>query len=434
MWFKGEGQLSRRGFLKSACLLVVTPFLSSCAEATARGSFLNLLPEQKEIEIGRAYIPYAVEEWDGLYPEEEVQAYIRTVGLALVKQVDRKLPYQFYVVNSSKVNAFALPGGPVMLTRGLFLRLGSESELASVLAHELGHINARHHARFLEKQFGINLLLSIGSLLLGDKPYGQALLQFSQIGAGLMTLKFSRDQEREADRYGILYTYKAGYDPAGMIRVFEIFRSMEREGRPPEWLSTHPLPETRIREVSREIEKLKPSGAFIADTQDFQRVKSKLKETQASFEEFDKGKRAFGERNYRTALEHFRRAAEIYPENYPARAYMAYLLAKEGRVVEAERQSLWALQIRQEVFLTNYVHGYVKFAQGEYQTSLKYLQKANQLIPDHPSTHYYLGRNYEALGHRSKAVEHYRLALELSEGKAPWAEDARERLRKLGGI
>ncbi|MEN3029025.1 MAG: M48 family metalloprotease [Aquificaceae bacterium] len=426
--------LSRRRFLRFTCFLTVAPFLSSCAGATARGSLLNLLPEQKEIEIGRAYIPYAVEESDGLYPEGEVQEYTKAVGLALAKQADRKLPYQFYVVNSSKVNAFALPGGPVMVTRGLFLRLASESELASVLAHELGHINARHHARFLEKQFGINLLLNIGSLLLGDKPYGQLLLQFGQIGAGLLTLKFSRDQEREADRYGILYTYKAGYDPASMIRVFEMFKSMEKGGRPPEWLSTHPLPETRIKEVNREIEKLRLSGAFIKDTQDFQRVKSKLTETQPSFEEFDRGKRAFAERNYRTALEHFKRAVEAYPENYPARAYMAYLLAKEGRTAEAERQSLWALQIRQEVFLTNYVHGYVKFKQGEHQTSLRYLQKANQLIPDHPSTHYYLGRNYEALGHRAKAIEHYRLALELSGGKAYWAEDARERLRKLGGI
>ena len=322
----------------------------------------------------------------------------------------------------------------LLITRGLLLRLNSEGELASVLGHELGHINARHHARFLEKQFGLNLLLNIGALLVGDKPYGQALLQFGQVGAGLLSLKFSRDQEREADQLGILYTYRAGYDPNSIIGVFEMFKSMERGGRPPEWLSTHPLPETRIAEAKGEIQKLRPQGAFITDTQDFQRMKAKLLKTQPSFEEFKKGSKAFSNRDYSLALTHFQRAVELYPENYVARAYMAYILANERRLEEAERQSRLALETMPDVFLTNYVYGYVKFFQRENEESLRYLQRARQLIPDHASTHYYLGRNYEAMGQVSKAVEHYRTALELSQGKAEWASDAEERLRRLGGM
>ncbi|MCS6957178.1 MAG: M48 family metalloprotease [Aquificaceae bacterium] len=426
--------VSRRTFLKSACLLATGIYLPSCAVASRGSTFLNLLPEEKEIEIGKAYVPYAIEEFDGLYPDKDVQNYVRNLGNFLARGVERKLPYQFYVVNSSQINAFALPGGPVMITRSLLSRLGSESELAAVLSHELGHINARHHARFLEKQFGLSLLLNLGSFLLGDKPYGRALLQFGQIGAGLLALKFSRDQEREADRYGIVYVYRAGYDPLGMVRVFELFKSMERGGRPPEWLSTHPLPDSRIAEVKREIERLKPHGSLVTDTQDFQTIKAKLLKTQPSFELFDRGKKAFGDRNYRTALEHFQRALELYPDNYVARAYMAYILATENRLLEAERSSRLALGVMPHVFLTNYVHGYVKFFQRDYQESLQYLQKANQLIPDHASTHYYLGRNYEALGQIAKAIEHYKTALELSQGKASWAEDARERLRRLGGV
>ncbi len=413
-------------------IIVLLSTLLSCADVSARRPFLNLLPESREIEIGKAYVPYAIEEFDGLYPDKEVQEYVRSVGRALVKHTERRLPYEFYVVNSSLINAFALPGGPVMITRGLLLRLNSEGELASVLGHELGHINARHHARFLEKQFGLNLLLNIGALLVGDKPYGQALLQFGQVGAGLLSLKFSRDQEREADQLGILYTYRAGYDPNSIIGVFEMFKSMERGGRPPEWLSTHPLPETRIAEAKGEIQKLRPQGAFITDTQDFQRMKAKLLKTQPSFEEFKKGSKAFSNRDYSLALTHFQRAVELYPENYVARVYMAYILANERRLEEAERQSRLALETMPDVFLTNYVYGYVKFFQRKNEESLRYLQRARQLIPDHASTHYYLGRNYEAMGQVSKAVEHYRTALELSQGKAEWASDAKERLRRLG--
>ena len=422
--------LSRRDFLKTSGILAAAYLLPSCAGASSRGTFLNLLPEQKEIEIGKSYVPYAIEEFDGLYPDREVQNYVGDIGLRLASKAERKLPYEFYLVNSSQINAFALPGGPVMVTRGLVLKLNSESELANVLAHELGHINARHHARFLEKQFGLSLLLNIGALLLGDKPYAQALLQFGEIGAGLLTLKFSRDQEREADRYGLVYAYRAGYDPMGMIRVFELFKSMERS-RPPEWLSTHPLPETRIVEARKIIENLKPTGGLITDTEDFQRVKAKLVSTQGSFEEFERGKKAFENKNTRLAIEHFGRALEIYPQNYMARVYIAYILANEGRVVEAEKNSEMAISIMPKVFSTNYVHGYVKFLKRDYQESLNYLQRASQLIPNHASTHYYLGRNYEALGNRAKAAEHYRIALELSQGKAPWAEDARERLRRL---
>lgn len=407
--------------------------LPACASVSGR-NFLTLLPEQKEIEIGKAYLPYVVEEFDGLYPDREVQEYVRVVGVGLARQTERKLPYEFHVVNSSVMNAFALPGGPVVITRGLLMKLGSESELAAVLAHELGHINARHHARFLEKQFGLSLLLGLGALFLGDRPYGQLLVQFGQVGAVLLSLKFSRDQEREADRYGLTYLHRSGYDPEGMIRVFELFKSLERGGRPPEWLSTHPLPENRIVQARQEIQKLNLTGTLLKDTQEFHRVKSNLARTQASFEEFDKGKKAYTRRDYQLALESFRRALETYPENYPARAYTALLLAEEGRLEEAERHSTTALQTMPEVFLTNYVQGFVDFKKANYQTSLRYMQKANRLIPDHASTHYYLGRNYQALGSRGKAVEHYRLALELSQGRAPWAEDARERLRRLGGL
>ncbi len=428
---------TQRGYIIKGMRLIIILLLStllSCADVSARRPILNLLPEGREIEIGKAYVPYAIEEFDGLYPDREMQEYIRSVGRALVKHTERKLPYEFYVVNSSQINAFALPGGPVMITRGLLMKLNSESELASVLGHELGHINARHHARFLEKQFGLSLLLNIGALLVGDKPYGQALLQFGQVGAGLLSLKFSRDQEREADQLGILYTYRAGYDPNGIIGVFEMFKSMEKRGRPPEWLSTHPLPETRIAEAKAQIQRLRPQGAFVQDTEDFRRLKEKLAKTQPSFEEFERGKKAFSNNNLRLALEHFQRAVELYPENYVARAYMAYVLAKGQRLDESERHSKRALDTMSDVFLTNYVYGYVKFLEGDYQESLRFLQRANNLIPDHASTHYYLGRDYEALGQRSRAIEHYKTALELSQGKAEWAQDARERLRRLGGM
>ncbi|MFN3813798.1 MAG: M48 family metalloprotease [Aquificaceae bacterium] len=409
-------------------------FLFGCASAvnSTEKPLFTLLPEDKEVEIGKSYIPYAIEENDGLYPDQSVQDYIKSLGQEIAKYTPRRLPYQFFVVNSENVNAFALPGGPVFVTRGLLLKLNNESELVGVLAHELGHINARHHAKFLEKMYAMDLLFSIGSLLISDKPYGQALLQFGQIGGQLLTLKFSRDQEREADKLGVIYSLKAGYDPQGLVYVFETFKSMEK-AKAPEWLLTHPLPQSRIKEVGREIEEIRPSGYLISDSEDFQGIKKIVKGTEVSFEEFYKGKRAYEQKSFQTALSHFIKAIESYDKNYEAYLYMAYILAQEGKVKEALLYSNRAYSIMPKVFSTNYMHGLVLFRAGGHRESIHHLEEAKGLIPDYPDTYYYLGRDYEVLGNVRKAIENYRTAIELAHGKRPWVDDAQERLRRLGG-
>lgn len=235
--------------------------------------FLSAVSEEYEVQIGKRELPTVINQLGGPFPDERVQSYVRQVGMSLAKSAPRKLPYQFYVANSPAINAFALPGGPVVITRGLLANLKSESELAAVLAHELGHINARHHAKFLERQLGLSLAIGIGSVIAGDSKIGQIALQAGQIGAQLLALKYSREQEIEADRLAIDYMRASGYDPHGLIRVFETLKSMERSS-PPEWLSTHPLTQNRIKIATQYISQQPPSGQFISDSEEFQRVRS----------------------------------------------------------------------------------------------------------------------------------------------------------------
>lgn len=401
-----------------------------CAPTISNGDLFNILPEDKEIEIGNSYIPYAIEENDGLYPDKRVQDYVRSVGMIIARHTPRKLPYKFFVVNSDTINAFALPGGPVFITRGLLLKLNSESELAGVLGHELGHINARHHAKFLEKMYAMNILFNIGAAIVADKPYAQALLQFGQIGGKLLALKFSRDQEKQADELGTLYALKAGYDPNGLLGVFETFKKMEK-GNSPEWLQTHPLPESRIKDVEREIESIKPSGSLIYDSDEFHRIKGLLKEMEGSYREFYAGKKAYQQKNYPEALSHFKKAVELYDENYEAHLYIAYILANTGDVSQALAHAEKAYRIMPDVFSANYIYGFALFKAGRYSESVQKLERAKKLIPDDADTYYYAGRDYEALGDFSKAIDNYKNAIDLSGGKAPWTADAKERLRRL---
>ncbi|MFN3568236.1 MAG: M48 family metalloprotease, partial [Caldimicrobium sp.] len=179
--------LRRRDFLKilGYCLGGALAFIPNDFYNKEAQAFIKLISTEKEIELGKLYTPSSIDEFEGLYPEDEVQSYIKSLGEKLARQSPRQMPFQFYLVNSEIVNAFALPGGPVVITRGIFLTLENEDELAGILGHEIGHIERRHHASFIEKQFALSLILQIGSLILPQNLTGEALFQLGKISAGL---------------------------------------------------------------------------------------------------------------------------------------------------------------------------------------------------------------------------------------------------------
>ena len=408
--------------------LLFFSFLTCCTQQS--NGFITLISQEKEIELGKFYLPVSLEEFEGLYPEEEVQIYLQNLGKRLAQNAVRKMPYQFYLVNSDVVNAFALPGGPVVITRGIFLTIESESELAGILAHEIGHIERRHHVRFVEKQFALNLLLQVGSLFLPQNLSGELLFQLAQISTGLLTLKFSRDQEKEADETGFLLLVKSGYSPEGMLKVFERFKAMEKS-RPPEWLSTHPLPDTRIKEWKENLKKINPTGAFIKNTSSFEKVLARLKSTSPSFEEVKRGKEALKDKNYSKAESHFLKALELYPKNIPALLYLSRLKMKEGNYLAAREYALKIINYNPNLFSGYYLAGLSEFNTGNYKASLNYLEKAKTLIPFEGSTYYYLGRNYENIQNYAKALENYKTALEIGPKNAPWYPDCYRRYQRL---
>ncbi len=394
---------------------------------------LEILPEEKEIELGKLYLPAVIDEYEGFYPEKEVQEYIQTLGKKLAKASTRKVPFQFVLVNSEKVNAFALPGGPIVITRGIFLTLEEEDELAGVLAHEIGHIEKRHHAKFMEKQLALTLLLQIGSLFLPENLSGELLFQLGRISASLLTLKFSRDQEKEADAEAFRILIQTKYSPEGMLKVFQRFKEMEKS-RPFEWLSTHPLPETRIQEWQRNLEKYRPTGEFIKGASKFLEIKNHLLSTKLSFEEVQKGKMALKEKNYSLAESHFLKALELYPKNIPSLLALAQLKLKEENLALAQHYALLAIKYNPELFLAHLLGGMAEFGLKNWEKSLGYFEKAEKLIPFYGISYYYQGRIYENLGNSYKALEKYKRALELGPKKASWYPDCQSRYQRLKAL
>ncbi|MGH9360577.1 MAG: M48 family metalloprotease [Thermoanaerobaculia bacterium] len=245
----------------SAALLALALGAAACSTNPATGKRqLAMMGQGQEIEMGRQ-ADQEIQAAMGLYPDEEVQAYVARLGKELAAKSERPdLPWTFRVLDDPVVNAFALPGGYVYVTRGLMTHLTSEAELASVLGHEIGHITGRHTVERLSKAQLASIGLAVGMILQPElRNYGD----LAQAGLQLLFLKYSRDDEREADALGLRYLAAGNYDPREMVEVFDVLRrvsAQQEQGRIPGWLATHPTPEDRIKEISTLVAQLPAAG------------------------------------------------------------------------------------------------------------------------------------------------------------------------------
>jgi predicted Zn-dependent protease len=227
-------------------------FLASCAVNPATGGRqLTLMTEGQEIQIGRDADPDIVASM-GLYPDEALQAYVQDLGHQLAARSERpNLPWTFRVLDDPVINAFALPGGYIYVTRGILAYLDSEAELAGVLGHEIGHVTARHSVNQISRAQVAQLGLGVGMIL---APELQRFEGLASASLGLLFLKFGRDDERQADQLGVRYMGRLGYDPAQLSGVMGMLGRVtrgEEGGGTPEWLSTHPNPENREEAILR---------------------------------------------------------------------------------------------------------------------------------------------------------------------------------------
>jgi predicted Zn-dependent protease len=231
---------------------------AACAVNPATGRRqISLVPEGSEVEIGRQADREIVASI-GLYDDAEAQAYVSALGKKLAASSERpNLPWSFKVVDDPTVNAFALPGGFIYVTRGLMTHLQSEAELVAVLGHEIGHVTARHGADQMTKAQLANIGLGVGAIVTGRED----IVGMASQGLQLLFLKYGRDDERQADDLGLRYLIRGGYDPQPMVEVLDTLERVSAAqgggGRLPTWLSTHPAPGDRRSWAQAKIAELK---------------------------------------------------------------------------------------------------------------------------------------------------------------------------------
>ncbi len=234
------------------CLCVV-----ACVKNPVTGKRqLALMSESQEIAMGQESHPQVLSEF-GSVDDAALQEYFSGISNTLAKASHRPdLPWHFTIVDSPVVNAFAVPGGYVYLTRGIIEHMNNEAEMAGVVGHEIGHITARHSVTQISQGQLMNLGLGLGTIFSSRFRQVGGL---AQMGLQVLMLKYSRDHERQSDQLGLEYMAKCGYDPEEMSKFFQVFVGMREEtGQSiPNWLSSHPSPPDRIQRTSAEGARLK---------------------------------------------------------------------------------------------------------------------------------------------------------------------------------
>jgi predicted Zn-dependent protease len=244
--------------LRSPLALIALAGALACATNPATGKRqFNLMSEAQEISAGQEADAQVKKEM-GIYNDPNLQEYVSSIGLKLAKLSERpSLPWHYSVVDVPAINAFALPGGYIYITRGILPFLNDEAQLAGVLGHETGHVTARHAAQQYTRAVGGTIgLVALGIFVPGARPFGQLAEQ----GLGVLFLKYGRGDELQADQLGARYAARGNWDPAGVPDMLTTLgrldeASGQRRGVP-NWLETHPEPLARVKEIQPEVQQL----------------------------------------------------------------------------------------------------------------------------------------------------------------------------------
>ena len=255
-------------------IAVMAAALAGCATSGINKGDFNIVSTAEEVAMGEEFA-IEIENQFEVYDDPELTAYVRSVGGRIAAICDRQdIEYHFSVIKNDEMNAFALPGGYIYIYTGLMKVLDNEGQLAAVLAHEVGHVTARHSAERLTAMYGAQMAVG---LLLGDNP-AQYQVLIANIFSTTGFLAYSRANEYEADRLGTSYTSLAGYDPECVGELLGKF--VDTEAREPskleQWLSTHPPASERIGKVDILAASLPLAGVGERNTAEYARMKARL--------------------------------------------------------------------------------------------------------------------------------------------------------------
>jgi predicted Zn-dependent protease len=399
-------------------LLLASVMLPACAVNPVTGDRnFQIYGTDWEVDIGeQMYAPMKQSQGGEFILDPELTTYVQEVGARLATQARRKdeLEFEFSVLNDSTPNAWALPGGKIVVNRGLLINLDSEAELAAVLGHEIVHADAAHGARAQSK----GVLTQVGAMatmvILGSTVESQAgrevAMMVPALGAQLLTQKYGRDAERESDEYGMLYMSEAGYDPQGAVELQETFVELSKE-RNSAWINglfaSHPPSTERVQNNIKTAQRLPEGGDMGREV--YQQKMAYLKRVQPAYDAYDEASKAVADDELGLAQEKINRALSIEPRE-------SLFHDLQGDIYALENQNKRALTSYKKAIDANpgFFYGYLREGQMQYllnqpEPARASLNHSLKLMPT-AEAHYLLGMLDKDQGNIKGALEHFQMA------------------------
>ncbi|MDN3517894.1 M48 family metalloprotease [Aquisalimonas lutea] len=421
--------------LLGLCLAALA--LAGCAVNPVTGEReLSLVGEDWERQIGEEnYGPMRQAQGGEYVLDPGLVDYVQDVGQRVAAEADRDLPYEFTVLNNSVPNAWALPGGKIAVNRGLLTEMDSEAELAAVLGHEVVHAAARHGAQRQSQQVLLQGAVMAGGLAVGAaterQEYTAVALMAGGVGAQLISARYSREAEREADRYGMIYMDRAGYDPEAAVELQQTFVRISEErggggGFAQGLFASHPPSPERVENNRRMLRELGSGGEW--GRQRYQEQIATIERLEPAYAAYDEGREALRNGDVDTARNKAREALEMESGEAIFHALLGDVRATDGDMKAAEEAYGNALARDDGWFYHHLRRGMMREQLGNAAGAREDLRRSLELLPT-ADAHYYLGNAERQLGNRQEAVRHYRAAAQ-SDSEA--GRRARQALADMG--
>lgn len=409
---------------------IATLALGSCVTNPVTGNKdLLVVSEAWELQVGQQqYAPLRQSQGGDYVVDPKVEAYVRSVGQRLAAKSDRKLPYEFNVINDSTPNAWALPGGKISINRGLLVRLKDESELAAVLGHEIVHAAAKHGARAQTRNIGMQLGVLTATVVGQKNGYGQLAQGLSAVGAQLINSRYGQGAELEADKFGMAYMKRAGYDPQGAVGLQRTFVELSK-GSPKDPISklfaSHPPSEQRVAENMITAANLGAGGQ--RGVREYQQAMARLRQTTKAYDAFDKAQAAAQKGDFNQATALINQAIRIEPREGHFQSFLGDIAQQRKDYRSAKQHYDRAISLNRDFFYYYLQRGKVyeatrnlNAARQDYATSMKYLPTSDAQAS--------LGQFAEREGNLVAAKRFYAMA---SQAQGDAGDKARSALQRL---
>lgn len=367
----------------TALVLSIGIIVGCSTNPVTGASTVSMMSASQERQVGRLnYRPMQQQEGGLLTRHNNIQQYVNRVGQRVARHAERQFDWEFVVLNNNAANAWALPGGKIAINRGLLTELNSEAELAAVLGHEAVHAAAGHGAQ----SAGRSQLLNIGLLLAGVASRNSDYAQLAQMGAGagaaLISSKYGRDAEYEADKYGIKYMAAEGYNADASVDLQQTFVRLSKNRTSSSfdrWFASHPPSQDRVRANQKESLLYPPGGKM--GKSEYAKMMAPLRREKPAFDLYDQGVKAYSQRNFKLAEQKARAAQRALPAEANFYTLRGAALMQLGQKDAAIKQFSSAIQRDKGFYRPYLMRGQAYVSLGRRNDAKRDIEKAYRLFP-----------------------------------------------------